>query len=341
MENGTSLYEDDSEGVPLRGKYSKDLFVVWTTFCRSRGPMTAETIANAIKELVKLKDYLQSNSGEGVKFVCIATNVPSQWIPDAERLVYDVEDMSDQVIQLLGGQPESRNSWASPRMKSVPDLGRTKSSKAVELGTIAEATGEEDESAVVSPMRQSDARSESNRSVERASELERPTLMSAKAETPELMIAKLQNREDSWISFRYALTSKWKKFQSVTNKRVSESIAWLNSEGGPDFTTFFVPEHESDVDALKEFKYSQIYDEVNRAIIEAHLRYQKNPAQFIAKNFGEDEDPVKPSVIACDVLYSGDYASSKLDSLKSVLDLVSAEQRKKRVPASLNFVPDA
>lgn len=310
-------------------KYSKDLFVVWTTFCRARGPMKPEIIANAIKELVQLQQYLQEASGAGVKFIFIATNVPSQWIPDAERLVYEVDDMSDDVANILGGQLEPRFSWVSPQLKLGSSFGKKKDNDGVELNV--RRTGD----VVMSPI------AEALDDPDFAEATGRPTLFSAMASTPEQTILRLQNREESWVSFRYALTSKWKKFQDVTYRRIAESISLLNSIDGPDCTTLFVPEHESDVETLKEFKYSAIYDEVNRCIIDSHLKYQKNPIQFLRKELGEDGDPLRPSVISCDVLYSGDYASSKLDSLKTVVQSIASKQRNVRVPAALNFVPDA
>ena len=321
--------------------YSKNLFVVWTTFCRTRGPITPQIIVDAIKELAALMSFLQKESSKGVKFICIATNVPAQWIPDAERLVYDVDDLSDDVSRLMGADVEAKSSWSdAPRVDAISKrvskalMGSNTTAEEVEIGSINENA--EFTQSPISASVPTDKVNAGDSGRER-----RPSLISAKASDPEMTILKLQNREESWVSFRYALTSKWKKFQEVTRKRVESSIAWLNSPDGPDYATFFVPEHQSDVESLREFKYSQIYDEVNRAIIEAHLKYQKNPKQFIDREFGEDGDPARPSVVSCDILYSGDYASTKLDSLERVVDDVVLKQSSLRVPAGLNFVPDA
>lgn len=82
--------------------------------------------------------------------------------------------------------------------------------------------------------------------------------------------------------------------------------------------------------------------EVNHSIIEHQLQYCKNPREFLTGSMCKDDsDPLNPSPIACAVLYSGDYATTKKDHLNATVNRVRMEQDSKRQPASLLFVPDA
>ena len=54
-----------------------------------------------------------------------------------------------------------------------------------------------------------------------------------------------------------------------------------------------------------------------------------------------DGDPINPLPVACGVLYSGDYATTKREHLYQSVNKVRTQQEFTRCPASLIFVPDA
>jgi hypothetical protein len=340
---------------------SNDLFVVWTTFCRRpRGGITAQVIADAIRELAILQQYLYTESGgSGIKILCIATGVPDEFIPEQERLLPNKGDLIKAVSVELGFERDTHKEWdvegTDPQDRKEEDsviglrgrwkapIGRAKSYDKPLPSPVERGRGRSWQEMVVSnPIDSSSLRSESSI---RQSEVVRPSLaarlMTARTSSPEETILRLQNRPESWVSFRQAFFSSWSTFQKVTESRIMASLTWLHSADGPDCTTLFVPEHQSDVGALKEFKYGQIYDELNRVIIESQLRYQKNPEGFLSEDLHSDGDPLASQPVSCHVLYSGDYASSKLDSLSAVCKEVAQRQGALRTPASLTFVPDA
>jgi hypothetical protein len=351
---------------------TQDLFVVWTTFCRRPrdGVMTAKVVADAIRELVKLQAYLYEQAGKnGVKIICVATGVPPEWTPESENLLSKCTDLGAEVAVELGIDQEVNRTWL-PAIDDNEDEEDEDEEKTTSRSSVSEAI-RSSVSIVRSNIKSAPSRSKSSGSrhsgggdlttelvgkssapsqsrdtFHRRSSFINPggreSLATAAGASPEETIFRLQNRPESWISVRDALTRRWKNVCATVDERVGASIQWLNSEGGPNCTTFFVPEHQSDSETLKQFKYNDIYDEVNRSIIENQLRYQKNPHEFVDGNFSEeDNDPQNSNAITAHVLYSGDYASSKLDSLKSVVDRVADGQSKLRVPASLEFVPDA
>jgi hypothetical protein len=327
-----------------------------------------------VRELVKLQTYLYDQAGRnGVKIICVATGVPPEWTPSCENLLSNCVDLGADVAKELGVNQEIVRNWNELPLPTIADeeeeddddddeetqrpsvVDAIRSSvnivrsnlRSRQSTTFRPSTASSVQSDLATELMD---RSQSTSSVDRhrtttrssfINPIGRESLVTAAAPTPEETIFRLQNRPESWVSVRDALTRKWKTVRKTIDDRVGSSIQWLNSEGGPDCTTFFVPEHQSDSETLKQFKYNDIYDEVNRSIMENQLRYQKNPDEFVDGDFGEDNDPANPNAITAHVLYSGDYASSKLDSLKSVVDKVSVGQSKLRVPASLEFVPDA
>jgi hypothetical protein len=162
----------------------------------------------------------------------------------------------------------------------------------------------------------------------------------------DLMLSKMatvvqcQAREESWIPMRHALGSTWKEFKSQLNRRISNTLRWLYSDEGPDYTTLYVTEHRSDVGLLREFKYDTIYNEVNQALISEMLKYCKNSSEYMTNEVDKDGDPVNSSTISCHVLYSGDYSSTKKDSLEGVCRTVVKNERTHRSPAYIHFVSD-
>ena len=354
----------DGMNREVTGTKTQDLLVVWTTFCRRPrdGIMTAKVIGDAVRELVQLQSYLYEQAGKnGVKIICVATGVPPEWTPSSENLLSDCVYLGNDVAAELGINQESSRVWSE-----TPDIDEDESEKddvvsreslvdrfqssiSIAQHNIAKSRRGSAPSVKSAGTQSLEAELISRNTMQNSSSrpssfinpMSRESLNTAVAATPEETIFRLQNRPESWVSVRDALTRKWKTVLSTIDSRVGASIQWLNSEGGPDCTTFFVPEHQSDSATLREFKYNDIYDEVNRSIIENQLRYQKNPQEFVDGSFHEDNDPQSPNAITAHILYSGDYASSKLDSLKSVVDRVSRVQTKLRVPASLEFVPDA
>lgn len=149
-----------------------------------------------------------------------------------------------------------------------------------------------------------------------------------------------QAHGESWIPLRHALGSTWAEFQSQLHSRVARVLYWLSCPEGPGYTTLFITEHRSDVGLLRDFKYETIYSEVNRALIGEHLKYCKNPAEYVARRIGIDGDPETPSNVSCDVLYSGDYSSTKKDALAEVVKDLNMKEKKTRVPAFLHFISD-
>ena len=153
-------------------------------------------------------------------------------------------------------------------------------------------------------------------------------------------LVQVQAHEESWIPLRHALSTSWKEFLATLEDRVSKSIRWLSDPLGPDYSTLFITEHRSDVNTLKEFKYADIYNEVNKAIIQQQLKYCKNPTNYLANHFGPDGDPVDSMQTACSVLYSGDFSSAKKDQLAEVVDAVSLGQKRVVTPAYITLIPD-
>lgn len=166
------------------------------------------------------------------------------------------------------------------------------------------------------------------------------------AAVPDPKLAKLatvlqcQAREESWVPFRHALGSTWKEFKGHLNRRISNTLRWLYSDQGPDYTTLYVTEHRSDVGLLREFKYDTIYNEVNKALISEQIKYCKNSVEYMSNTLDKDGDPVNASSISCHVLYSGDYSSTKKDSLEGVCREIVRNDRTHRNPAYIHFVSD-
>ena len=69
-----------------------DLCVVWTQFMgRRKGRLQADAVAEAVKGLCDLQEYLYQNSGgRGVKMLFICTGPPLEWTPEQECVVYKV-----------------------------------------------------------------------------------------------------------------------------------------------------------------------------------------------------------------------------------------------------------
>jgi hypothetical protein len=209
-----------------------------------------------------------------------------------------------------------------------------------------------------------DKRDEYRRDVRRSSLFSVPHHFTAQLNTrhrsPVETLVNIQTKEESWIPLRHALGSNWKTFCNTLDYRVGSAVHWLNHPGGPDYTSLFITEHQSDVPILRDFKYSEVYDgkwnsvfvkaifhnlsdvvEVNTNIIEHQLRYCKNPAHYIAGQMGNDRDPVESAPLACSVLYSGDYATAKRENLRCTVDRIQERENKKEQPATLYFIPDA
>jgi hypothetical protein len=73
-------------------------------------------------------------------------------------------------------------------------------------------------------------------------------------------LVNIQTKEESWVPLRHALGSNWKTFCNTLDYRVGSAVHWLNHPGGPDYTSLFITEHQSDVPILRDFKYSEVYD---------------------------------------------------------------------------------
>jgi hypothetical protein len=182
--------------------------------------------------------------------------------------------------------------------------------------------------------------------------------------SPLEMLVHIQQHPESWIPLRNALGSHWKHFKKLLDYRIGAACSWLNSPQGPDFTSLFITEHSSDVAMLRDFKYSEVYDgkyyeakyflwsltryinlEVNAHIIQHQIRFSKNPINYCAGCFdtveGGDQDPLDATPIEVGVLYSGDYATSKREHLKNTVERIQAQEHRKKVPATLSFIPDA
>ena len=140
--------------------------------------------------------------------------------------------------------------------------------------------------------------------------------------------------------FLFLQCSPWREFLSSLERRVNRSINWMCEPNGPDYTTLFITEHRSDVNMLKEFRYAEIYNEINRIVISEQLKYCKNPSNYLAGKFGDDKDPENSEQTACSVLYSGDFSSAKKDQLQGVVELVLEAEKKKKKPAYLQLIPD-
>ena len=154
------------------------------------------------------------------------------------------------------------------------------------------------------------------------------------------MLLQVNTCEESWIPLRHALGSTWNEFRTHLQVRIRNAMWWMCEENGPDYTTLFITEHRSDVATLREFKYADIYKEVNKTIITEQLRYCKNPAEYLAQSMHVDGDPLRSEEVAADILYSGDFASAKKDQLLDVYLQIKQKETTARVPASLNFIPD-
>jgi hypothetical protein len=204
---------------------AQDLLVVWTTFCRRPrdGVMTAKVVADGIRELVQLQSYLHDQAGKnGVKIICVATGVPPEWTPSSENLLGNCPDLGKDVAAELNIPFEDPRSWSdrpddddnlddddSPQTgrESMAQLFR--SSMGVVQKNLRGTT-----SSATPPMstelldKQSPLSSEPIKNY-RPSFIGagcQESLVTAAAPTPEETIFRLQNRAESWVSVRDALT---------------------------------------------------------------------------------------------------------------------------------------
>lgn len=163
-------------------------------------------------------------------------------------------------------------------------------------------------------------------------------------ETPEERLSiflQIQAKEESWVPLRHALASKWSVFKGCLEFRIHSLFKWLYDDQGPDYTSIFITEHMSDIDIFRDFRYQDIYNEINRVVLENQLRYCKNPKEFLGNTISSTGDPVNSSDVSCAVLYSGDFQSAKKDQLAALVKTCQeAEEARSKHPATLSFVPD-
>lgn len=323
-------------------KYSKDLLVVWTNFGASASKMDVNkklvrmtddelcrSIVASVKELCSMQQYIYEQCGNaGIKVIFIVTNVPLQWTILHERIIHSPTkvDLSSSVLQAFKVGPFLNRNFSENTDQyescSQNDLNRMKYPIQQPLKGSSFSSFSTDYSEVCTL----------------ASVKENFFAIPTSLSGVEFLL-RLHNCEDCWIPFRNAPDEKL--FKKTLKKRIMGSLMWQHSQHGPDITTFFVTEGKSSRAELQEFKYSKVYDEVNRAIIETQLQFQKNPEAFLSELLHNDGDPVECTPISCHVLYSGEFASPKLDQLKSVIDEIRMSQATSRTPASLTFMPES
>lgn len=102
-----------------------DICVVWTQFMRaSKHGVKASEIANAVRELSALQQYIYENSGgRGVKILFVTTGVPLEWTPNPECVVHCTNNLDDAVAAELGYpriNSQERPSWHAPEVGSIP-----------------------------------------------------------------------------------------------------------------------------------------------------------------------------------------------------------------------------
>eukprot|EP01038_Epipyxis_sp_PR26KG_P005024 gene5024-7012_t len=342
-----------------------DLCVVWTTFTkRGKKAIDAELVSKCALELAQLQSFLHENSGgRTVKMLFVTTGVPIEWTPDEECIIPKRSGVEEQVASILGYSPDivRREAWREVSIIEPFNRGgenddldeRNNSIFGLSVITRDEQINEFKEPENSKSGERSGPILKQNSNDPRRSSLfniklyNHNDIMSLSTNRPNgsidpiSLLLQVHSKEESWVPMRHALGASWKEFKRILDRRVESAIRWLCMPNGPDFTTLFVTEHESDVHALKDFRYSEIYDEINRSIMESQLRYTKNPEEFLDDKLdNDDRDPINPSPIACSILYSGDFSSSKKSHLYSTLCRVKEAQQNVRVPAALTFVPD-
>ena len=92
-----------------------DLCVVWLSFMRRpKGELKPSHVANAIKQLARLQDFIYENAGgSGVKIIFVVTGVPPEWTPAPESIAHKSVYLEEAVALELGVAPEltKANSW--------------------------------------------------------------------------------------------------------------------------------------------------------------------------------------------------------------------------------------
>jgi len=330
-EKNVKKVESAAAEVDSDSAFSKDLMVIWVPFGsypRAQGPghtdaTKVDYICQFIRNLANMQRYvLEKSGGSGAKLLFVVTGVPVHWTLYEERVAnVPAYDLSGHVAKHFGIKTKSVNN---------------KDNSSDDNGAVKNVLHDDDSAGIES--RRSDS------SVDPSVSLMRDNLDTLNGKTFEENIILARNCQSSWIPFRNYHNSKI--FLKSLQNRMTASLTWLHdddySSAVSRVCSLFSTENDTDSNVLRTFKYSVVYNMVNKCILQTQLRFLKNPNDFLKGNFdATDKDPVHSKTISCDVLYSGDYASPKLDQLKVVVDEISLEQNSKRRPASLGFVPDA
>lgn len=297
-----------------------------------RDKKDAASIKAKIEEMANLQSYMHLHSGgAGTKIIFILTSIPNEWALAGERLQSRSPLINDAVDQLFQVSSDSRR----PTESSNPILELSRLNKDPESGGHQEwkTDSHRDERATL----------ESSHKERLTIDEIRYTFQMSRSASVSYQdhIRNYHKNEQCWIPMVDALTHRYSEFVELLDDRITALISEMHSDNGPDVMTLFIPASEAEVEEMVTFKYERIYDEINRSIMDAQLRYLKNPSFSTSGLNCKKEEPTPAYSIAVDVLCSCDYSTTKMDQLRKSVNKVSESQQQLPVPAYINFVPDA
>lgn len=305
------LHPSGEDEILLRG--NPDLLVVWSPFM-GRGKADPATIATKIEEMVQFQTHMHLHcGGKGTKMIFILTSVPAEWTLPGERLM-------DRGVTLVN---------------EVQDFMHTKSQDGprnpiIELTSAADEIGD------------LEARGSHGHNLPTIDDIRYSFRLSRSVNmSHQEQLMQYHQNPNCWIPMPVAIARPYAEFVSLLDDRMTAILREMHTIDGPDIATFFVTSSESEVEEMGVFKYEWVYDEVNRSIIDAQVKYLKNPAVSTSGQSASNEEPTSAHPIAVDVLCSCDYSTTKMDQLRKSVKKVADNQKTVPVPASLNFVPDA
>jgi hypothetical protein len=297
--------------ILLRG--NPDLLVVWSPFM-GRGKADPATITSKIEEMAQFQTHMHLHcGGKGTKMIFILTSVPAEWTLPGERLMDRGVTLVNEVRDLIETNLDGSN-------RAIADL-----TSAANESEDLEARGSQQRNFNLPTIHDIRFSYRLSRSVN-ASHQQQLMLYHA--------------NPHCWIPMPVAIARPYAEFVTLLDDRMTAILREMHTMDGPDIATFFVTSSESEVEEMGVFKYEWVYDEVNRSIIDAQLKYLKNPLASTSPQ-SSNEEPIAANPIAVDVLCSCDYSTTKMDQLRKSVKKVADNQKTVPVPASLNFVPDA
>ena len=289
---------------------------------------TPAVIQAKLQEMAEFQSYMHLHcGGKGTKMIFILTSIPNEWTLPGERLMDRKRLIIDDVNNLF-------TSSGNPIVEMASSA----------FGDAEGSPDNDGEGEVKEPDEESSRHTTTH--VPCIDDIRYSFRMSRTvARTNVDQMLHYHQNPNCWIPVADAMGRRYKQFVDLLDTRMTAILREMHLPDGPDIATFFVTSSESDREEMSTFKYEGIYDEVNRSILDAQVRFLKNPSVSLRPltRDGKDEDkePVPANPIAVDILCSCDYSTTKMDQLRKCVRQVVLGQKHVAVPASLNFVPDA